>query len=45
MRYFNAVYAQLGVTLTDDDIAGESIYNAVLADVGDELEARGHRRR
>ena len=30
-RYFNKVYAQLGVTLTDDDIAGESMYNSMLA--------------
>ncbi|MGI5154242.1 arginine--tRNA ligase [Microbispora sp. CA-102843] len=37
-RYFNKVYRTLGVTLTDDDIAGESMYNPMLADVCDELE-------
>ncbi|MFF4412272.1 arginine--tRNA ligase [Streptosporangium sp. NPDC001559] len=41
VRYFNKVYAQLGVTLTDDDIAGESMYNPVLAQVCDELQERG----
>ncbi|GII58513.1 arginine--tRNA ligase [Planotetraspora thailandica] len=40
-RYFNHVYDVLGVTLTDDDIAGESMYNAMLADVCDELERTG----
>ncbi|SHJ07785.1 arginyl-tRNA synthetase [Nocardiopsis flavescens] len=39
--YFNKVYAKLGVTLTDDDLAGESTYNDLLADVCDELEAKG----
>ncbi|GAA1308069.1 arginine--tRNA ligase [Planotetraspora silvatica] len=37
-RYFNHVYDVLGVTLTDDHIAGESMYNTMLADVCDELE-------
>ncbi|GAB1820893.1 arginine--tRNA ligase [Herbidospora sp. RD11066] len=41
VRYFNKVYTQLGVTLTDDDIAGESMYNAALAQVCDELQERG----
>ncbi|MEV4096866.1 arginine--tRNA ligase [Streptosporangium saharense] len=41
VRYFNKVYTQLGVTLTDDDIAGESMYNPVLAQVCDELQERG----
>ncbi|MEU8382058.1 arginine--tRNA ligase [Streptosporangium sp. NPDC048865] len=41
VRYFNKVYVQLGVTLTDDDIAGESMYNHVLAQVCDELQERG----
>ncbi|MEV8630519.1 arginine--tRNA ligase [Streptosporangium sp. NPDC051023] len=41
VRYFNKVYSQLGVTLTDDDIAGESMYNHVLAQVCDELQERG----
>ncbi|WP_406311603.1 arginine--tRNA ligase [Streptosporangium sp. NBC_01639] len=41
VRYFNKVYAQLGVGLTDDDIAGESMYNHMLAQVCDELQERG----
>src|SRR5690606_7766582 len=41
IRYFNKVYAILGVTLTDDDIAGESMYNPMLAKTCDELEAAG----
>ncbi|WP_371782431.1 arginine--tRNA ligase [Streptosporangium subroseum] len=41
VRYFNKVYTQLGVTLTNDDIAGESMYNAMLAQVCDELQERG----
>ncbi|MEV7007412.1 arginine--tRNA ligase [Streptosporangium sp. NPDC051022] len=41
VRYFNKVYTQLGVTLTDDDIAGESMYNPMLAQVCDELQERG----
>jgi arginyl-tRNA synthetase len=40
-RYFNHVYTRLGVTLTDDDIAGESMYNPMLADVCEELEHAG----
>ncbi|GAA4211690.1 arginine--tRNA ligase [Microbispora amethystogenes] len=40
-RYFTKVYRTLGVTLTDDDIAGESKYNPMLADVCDELERMG----
>ena len=39
--YFNKVYARLGVTLTDDDLAGESSYNDMLADVCAELESKG----
>lgn len=39
--YFNAVYRQLDVTLTDDDLAGESTYNDELAGICDELEERG----
>ncbi|GAA3560226.1 arginine--tRNA ligase [Amycolatopsis ultiminotia] len=38
-RHFNEVYRQLGVTLTDADIYGESFYNPSLAKVVDELEA------
>ncbi|MGC5016777.1 arginine--tRNA ligase [Streptosporangium sp. DT93] len=41
LRYFNKVYRQLGVTLTDEDIAGESMYNPMLAQVCDELQERG----
>ncbi|MFF5208065.1 arginine--tRNA ligase [Streptosporangium sp. NPDC000396] len=41
VRYFNKVYTQLGVTLTNEDIAGESMYNHVLAQVCDELQERG----
>ena len=40
-QYFNRVYAMLGVTLTDDDLAGESTYNDELAGICDELEAAG----
>ncbi len=39
--YFNKVYTKLGVTLTDKDLAGESTYNDMLADVCDELAAKG----
>ena len=40
-RYFRSVYAQLRVTLTDDDLAGESFYNQWLDDVAEELERTG----
>jgi arginyl-tRNA synthetase len=40
-QYFNRIYATLGVTLTDADLAGESTYNAELAQICDELEAMG----
>ncbi|GAB3677743.1 arginine--tRNA ligase [Actinocorallia lasiicapitis] len=39
--YFNQIYDRLQVTLTDTDLAGESMYNALLADVCDQLEAKG----
>ncbi|KNX39048.1 arginine--tRNA ligase [Luteipulveratus halotolerans] len=39
--YLNRVYTELGVTLTDDDIAGESSYNDELAGVCDALEDKG----
>ncbi|HEY5987202.1 MAG TPA: arginine--tRNA ligase, partial [Streptosporangiaceae bacterium] len=39
--YLHRIYGQLGVTLTDADIRGESFYNPMLADVCDELEASG----
>ena len=38
---FNAAYARLNVMLTDEHLAGESIYNDDLASVADELEANG----
>ena len=38
---FNAAYARLGVLLTDDDLAGESLYNDLLAPVAADLEAAG----
>ncbi len=38
---FNTTYARLNVLLTDEHLAGESIYNAVLASVADELKAKG----
>ncbi len=40
-HYFNSIYAKLGVTLTDDHLAGESTYNDALAEVCAELEAAG----
>ncbi len=40
-RYFSTVYELLGVRLTDDDIAGESFYNPMLADVADDLVDKG----
>ena len=47
-RYFEPSTSGSACTLTDDDIAAESFYNPMLADVAAELEARGpgpHRRR
>lgn len=41
VRYFNKVYELLGVTLTDADIAGESMYNSMLERTCDDLEASG----
>jgi len=40
-QYYNAVYARLGVTLTEADEVPESFYNPMLADVCDELQAAG----
>lgn len=40
-RYFNAIYSVLGISLTDDHIAGESSYDAHLAQLCQELEERG----
>lgn len=39
--YFNRAYTELDVTLTDDDLAGESTYNDLLPVVCDELEKKG----
>lgn len=39
--YFHRIYDTLGVTLTDDDLAGESTYNDELASICAELEERG----
>jgi len=41
VRYFDEVYAKLGVLLTDDDIVGESFYNPMLAEVVADLDALG----
>ena len=40
-KHFNAVYVELGVLLTDDDLAGESSYNDLLPDVVERLRAAG----
>ena len=40
-EYLHQVYARLDVTLTDDDIRGESFYNDMLADTVSVLEDRG----
>lgn len=40
-RYFNKVYSQLGVLLTDDDLMGESAYNDLLLTVVDRLSQAG----
>ncbi len=39
--YLNRTYRRLGITLTDDDIRGESFYNDMLADTAAELESTG----
>ena len=39
--YFNAVYAKLGVLLTDDDLAGESQYQPLMPATLERLEASG----
>lgn len=41
MVYLHTIYGRLGVTLTDDDIRGESFYNDMLADTADALAAGG----
>jgi arginyl-tRNA synthetase len=39
--YLRDIYARLRVTLTDDDIRGESFYNDMLPGVADDLVAKG----
>ena len=39
--YLHRIYGRLGVTLTDDDIKGESFYNNMLADTAARLEEEG----
>ncbi len=39
--YFNLVYGQLGVLLTDDDLAGESKYQALMPEAYERLVAAG----
>ncbi|MBO0809137.1 MAG: arginine--tRNA ligase, partial [Actinobacteria bacterium] len=41
LEYLTALYRRLRVTLTSDDMAPESFYNPMLADVCKELEADG----
>jgi arginyl-tRNA synthetase len=40
-QYYNTIYQRLGVTLTDADLAPESFYNPMLADVCAELQRDG----
>ena len=40
-QYLRDMYARLQVTLTDDDIRGESFYNDMLQGVADDLTAKG----
>jgi arginyl-tRNA synthetase len=40
-EYLHQVYTRLGVSLTDDDIRGESFYNDMLADTVSVLEEEG----
>jgi arginyl-tRNA synthetase len=39
--YLHRMYSRLRVTLTDDDIRGESFYNYMLADTAAQLEKKG----
>ena len=39
--YFNEVYTKLGVLLTDDDLAGESIYQPMMARTVERLDEAG----
>jgi len=40
-RYFSEIYRRLRIELADSDVRGESAYNAFLADVAADLEAKG----
>lgn len=39
--YFESIYRKLDITLSDQDLAGESAYNEALSGICDELERRG----
>jgi arginyl-tRNA synthetase len=41
MNYFNRLYRKMGVLLTDDDLAGESMYNDLLPEVVERLRTAG----
>ena len=41
VRYFDSVYTDLGVLLTEADVVGESAYNPLLAAVVEDLDAAG----
>ena len=41
LKGFNQTYRRMNVLLTDDDLAGESIYNDDLPVIADDLESRG----
>jgi arginyl-tRNA synthetase len=41
VRYFDEVYARLGVLLEDSDIVGESFYNPMLPDIVEDLRGKG----
>jgi arginyl-tRNA synthetase len=41
MEYLRDIYTRLNISLTDADMAPESFYDSMLADVNDDLERRG----
>ena len=41
MRHFDRLYRKIGVLLTDDDLAGESMYNDLLPEVVERLRTAG----
>src|SRR6185295_5021211 len=41
MQHFNRLYRELGVLLTNDDLAGESMYNDLLPEVVERLRTAG----